>query len=89
MSSSDNSSRRPVPEQVPVLTQIVPPADVPPALGVALDARMAEKQALLDLSQDLIQKLKPEVDRLASELVQRTLQEIWEKRSEKYQNSNH
>jgi hypothetical protein len=47
---------------------------------------MAEKQALLDLSGTLIQNLRPELDRLTAELVQQTLQELWRKRCESYQN---
>lgn len=73
------------PEEIPVLTHIVPAAQVPLALGVAWDARVAEKQALLDLSQELIQNMRPELDRLTTELVAQTLQGLWEKRSEKYQ----
>lgn len=76
-------------ERVPVLTDLVPASDVPLALGVAWDARMAEKKALMDLSDELIQNLKPELDRLTSELVQRTLQGLWAKRCEKYENSGH
>ena len=74
-------------DQVPVLTERVPASDVPTALGVAWDARMAEKKALMDLSNELIQNLRPELDRLTSELVQRTLEGLWAKRCEKYQNS--
>ena len=76
------------PEHVPVLTERVPASDVPPALGVAWDARMAEKKALMALSNELIQNLRPELDRLTSELVQRTLEGLWSKRCEKYQNSD-
>lgn len=77
------------PDQVPVLTQLVPASDVPAALGVAWEARMAEKKALMALSDELIENLRPELDRLTSELVQRTLQGLWAKRCEKYQNSAH
>ena len=77
------------PAHVPVLTECVPASDVPPALGVVRDARMAEKKALMDLSNELIQNIRPELDRLTSELVQRTLDGLWSKRSEKYQNSGH
>jgi hypothetical protein len=76
-------------EHVPLLTELVPASDVPPALGVAWDARMAEKKALMDLSNELIQNLRPELDRLTSELVRRTLEGLWAKRCEKYQISDH
>lgn len=77
------------PDQVPVLTRLVPASDVPAALGVAWEARMAEKKALMALSNELILNLRPELDRLTSELVQRTLEGLWAKRCEKYQNSGH
>ncbi len=73
------------PDQVPVLTHPIPEAEVPLALKLALDARMAEKQALLDLSDELVQKLKPELERLSAELVQRALEGLWQKRASKYQ----
>ena len=69
--------------------RVVPASDVPAALGVAWEARMAEKKALMALSNELILNLRPELDRLTSELVQRTLEGLWAKRCEKYQNSGH
>ena len=74
------------PDHVPVLTSPVPAADVPLALSWALEARLAEKRALLDLSDQLVQSLKPELERMTAELVQRALEGLWEKRSDKYQN---
>jgi len=56
-------------------------AQVPQAVVLALDARAAEKKALLDLSEDLVQNLRPEIERLTADLVQRTLQGVWEKRA--------
>jgi hypothetical protein len=83
---SKNTSTIQPQEPIPVLTDSLQPGSFPEALGLALDARMAEKQALLDLSGTLIQNLRPELDRLTAELVQQTLQELWRKRSENYQN---
>jgi hypothetical protein len=48
---------------------------------VALDARVAEKQALMALSSDLLENLRPEIERLTADLVQRTLQSVWDKRA--------
>ena len=73
-------------EAIPLLTDALQPGSFPVALGLALDARMAEKQALFDLSGTLLQNLRPELDRLTAQLVEQTLQELWRKRSESYQN---
>lgn len=55
--------------------------DVPPAVTLALDARLAEKQALMALSEELEQNLRPEIERLTKDMVQRTLQGVWDKRA--------
>jgi peptidoglycan hydrolase CwlO-like protein len=52
---------------------------------VALDARIAEKQALMALSSDLLENLRPEIERLTADLVQRTLQSVWNKRARTFQ----
>jgi hypothetical protein len=49
------------------------------------DARAAEKRALMGLSDELVQNLRPEIERLTSDLVQRTLQGVWDKRARIYQ----
>jgi glycine/D-amino acid oxidase-like deaminating enzyme len=69
------------PDQIPTLTPDMALAQVPQAVVLALDARAAEKKALLDLSEDLVQNLRPEIERLTADLVQRTLQGVWEKRA--------
>jgi hypothetical protein len=73
-------------DQIPVLTHEISKDQIPEALLVALDARQAEKASVLALSQELMNNLRPELDRMASELVQRSLQGMWEKRAEIYQN---
>jgi hypothetical protein len=83
---SESPFKARVPEQVPVLTKPVPEADVPLALSLALEARLAEKKALMNLSDQLIVNLKPDLERLTAELVQKALVGLWEKRCEKYQN---
>jgi hypothetical protein len=57
---------------------------VPQAVTLALDARAAEKRALMDLSEELVQNLRPEIERLTADLVQRTLQGLWDKRARTY-----
>jgi hypothetical protein len=73
------------PDQIPTLTQDMALGQVPQALSLALDARAAEKKALMALSDELVQNLRPEIERLTAELVQRTLQGVWDKRSRIYQ----
>jgi hypothetical protein len=76
------SSSPPVaPDQIPTLTQDMALVQVPQAVHVALDARVAEKQALMALSSDLFENLRPEIERLTADLVQRTLQSVWDKRA--------
>ena len=73
------------PDQIPTLTQDMVLGQVPQAVTLALDARAAEKRALMALSDELVQNLRPEIERLAVDLVQRTLQGVWDKRARIYQ----
>jgi hypothetical protein len=59
--------------------------DVPAAVSLAMDARAAEKAALMAMSEDLLHKLRPEIERMTSDRVQRALQGEWEKRTRIYQ----
>jgi hypothetical protein len=77
------------PADIPVLTSVVPTGEIPAALLAALDARLAEKASVLALSQELMKSLRPELDRMAAELVQRSVQGMWEKRAEIYKNISH
>lgn len=72
-------------QAIPVLTDGVLLSDIPPAVLAALDARLAEKASALALSKELMQNLRPELDRMAAELVQRSVQGMWAKRAEIYQ----
>jgi hypothetical protein len=71
-------------DQIPTLTQDMVLDQVPQAVTLALDARAAEKRALMDLSEELVQNLRPEIERLTADLVQRTLQGLWDKRARTY-----
>ena len=73
------------PDQIPTLTGDMALGQVPQAVHVALDARVAEKQALMALSSELLENLRPEIERLTADLVQRTLQSVWDKRARTFQ----
>ena len=68
-------------DAIPTLSQDLVLGDVPVGVTLALDARDAEKAALMALSEDLLEKLRPEIERMASDKVQRALQSEWVKRS--------
>jgi hypothetical protein len=87
MTSDDPNTppQRVLPEHIPVLNATMILNDVPEVVRIALDARAAEKKALLALSGELVQNLRPEIERLTAELVERTLQGVWEKRARMYQ----
>jgi hypothetical protein len=80
------SSSLPVfPDQMPTLTQDMALTQVPQAVLVALDARFAEKEALMALSSDLLENLRPEMERLTADWVQKTLQSVWDQRARTWQ----
>ena len=66
---------RPSPDTVPSLTE--PVENVSASMHAALDALEAEKQAFMALSNELLQQLRPEFERLAAGLVLRTLETAW------------
>jgi hypothetical protein len=75
------------PDQIPTLTADMAVRQVPQAVSLALEARAAEKRALMALSDELVQNLRPEIERLAADLVQRTLQGVWDQRARIYQDT--
>jgi hypothetical protein len=78
----------PVPDQdIPTLGPESLLASVPDAVLVALDARAAEKHALMALSEELVQNLRPEIEKLTANLVQKTLADVWEKRAYIYRDT--
>ena len=66
---------------MPILTVVVPEADIPQGVAAALIARTHEKAALLAMEADLLQALRPEIERLTTELVRNSIREVWLKRS--------
>ncbi len=74
-------------DQIPTLTADMAVRQLPQAVLLALEARAAEKRALMALSDQLVQNLRPEIERLAADLVQRTLQGVWDQRARIYQDT--
>lgn len=72
------------PETIPVLTRAISAEDIPKAILAALDARQAERATILGLSHELMLSLRPELDRMAIELAQRSVEGMWAKRAEIY-----
>lgn len=68
-------------DHIPTLTRAMVLQDVPQAVSQALDARALEKRALMAMSDELVNHLRPEIERLTADLVQRALAGVWEKRS--------
>jgi len=66
---------------IPVLTHSVQPDNLSASVLAALDRQHAEKAALFALAGKLQDSLKPELERLTQELVQKTLQTAWQQRA--------
>lgn len=82
MSLSHPASASGTPDTVmPVLSAVVPESDISDDLRAALDARDHEKAAFMALSQEMLLALRPEMERLAAELVRKSLHEAWRARS--------
>ena len=69
------------PSVVPVLSTVIPDSQVPQALRDALDARQHEKTAFMALADELVHELHTEMALLATEMVQRSIRQVWLKRS--------
>ncbi|PIT73444.1 hypothetical protein B9Z31_11985 [Limnohabitans sp. G3-2] len=62
-----------------MLTTVVPEAAVSQALRAALDAQAQKKMDWMSLESDLLLALRPEMERLTTELVRVGLREAWRK----------
>lgn len=71
-------------DHIPTLTKNMVLEEVPEAVRLALEARAAEKKALLAMSDELVDNLRPEIERLTADLVQRALAGLWDKRARGY-----
>jgi hypothetical protein len=65
---------------IPVLTTVLPESDISAEMLVAFERQQAEKTALFALSKALQESLRPELERLAQDVVQRTLKATWDAR---------
>lgn len=86
LNSNDAPGGMPSAADIPTLALALDISSIPEAVRVALDAREAERAALFAMSHELLDGLRPELDRLTTELVRKSIQGLWEKRSEKYEN---
>lgn len=68
------------PSVVPVLSTVVPETQISPHLIAALDARELDRASFMALADDLVQALRPELERMTTELVQRSLRHVWASR---------
>lgn len=67
---------------IPVLSTVLTDEAVSQALQDALDGRMQDKLDWMALETQILQTLRPEVERLTTELVRKTLREVWLQRSQ-------
>jgi hypothetical protein len=67
---------------IPVLSTVLTDEAVSQALRDALDTRMKNKLDWMALEGQILQTLRPEMERLTTELVRKTLQEAWLQRSQ-------
>ena len=69
------------PAVIPVLSALVLPGQLPAAVVQALDAKANEKAAFMAMAEAFESSLRPEMERLTAELVQRSLLQAWALRS--------
>lgn len=66
-----------VPSVVPVLSVVIPDAQIPRAVKTVLDEKELERAAFMALADELVHALRPELERLTTELVRRSLRQAW------------
>jgi hypothetical protein len=66
---------------IPVLSTVIPEVAVPQDLREALDMLEQNKADWMAMESHLLQTLRPEMERLTTELVRTGLREVWRKRS--------
>jgi hypothetical protein len=62
---------------IPVLSTVIPVDRISQDLAAALQLREEEHAAFLAMADAVVQSLRPELERLTTELVQRSLQQAW------------
>ncbi len=71
----------PTPDDIPDLPDSQRLFNVPERLTVALDARAMEKTLLAALVAQWLDALRPEMERMAQEIVQRSAEDYWRQHS--------
>ena len=71
---------------IPVLSTLIPAEQISKELAAALQLREEERSAFMAMADEVAQSLRPELERLTTELVQRSLQQAWRS---KFQNADH
>lgn len=66
---------------IPVLSTVLPSTAMTPALQAALDARAQDRAALVAIQAQLLDALRPEIERLTLTLVERSVQQVWHERT--------
>lgn len=66
---------------IPLLTQPLPPGQLPAHLLAALDSLERDKQAFDALASELVAAMRPDIERLVTDLVHASLQKVWRERS--------
>jgi len=67
----------PIPSTLPVLRSVITPAELSDGVSAQLEARMRARENFMALGPPLVAALRPELERLMADLVQRSLQEAW------------
>lgn len=70
---------------IPVLSTLIPAEQISHELAAALQLREEERSAFMAMADEVAQSLRPELERLTTELVQRSLQQAWRS---KFQNAD-
>jgi hypothetical protein len=78
MSFSNSAYVSGAPDSVlPVLSAVLPESEISQALRAALDALDQEKLAFMNLSGEMLDALRPEMERMACDLVRNSLNQAW------------
>lgn len=78
MSFSNSAYVSGAPDSVlPVLSAVLPESEISEALRAALDALDHEKLAFMNLSGEMLDVLRPEIERMACDLVRNSLNQAW------------
>lgn len=78
----DTSSAANAPSAPFLLTRSVPPEQLPAEILQALQARERDKKAFDALATELVAAMRPEMERLLTDLVREGLRKVWKTRSD-------